>query len=572
MAALKLDSVRFAESSKLWLAVGLLFAVVTVTFFYKLYLARSFMRRLQRQGMPMPPHHWLFGHIPVMARIFGGLPPHAHPLFIGDQIRQAYPHLDTAFYLDIWPFGPPSLWVISPELVSQFTQDNSLPKYEGVRHFLKPLTGKKDLVTMEGHDWKHWRGKFNPGFSASNITGMIPAMVQDVRVYKEIIRKHAIDGDIFPLELATLGMSMDIIGRVVLDHEFNYQKSYNPLCSALIDQLAWCDAGLHSNPLEYINIARPIVQQYNAWRMNSYVDPLLAQRYSTVSQRPKSKYIADLLMSAYVKENSHPTNPSSLPTKMDPEFSEFMRAQVKLFLQAGHDTTAASIVYTLYTLSRHPLALTRLRSELDTVFGPDITATCDRLSENPHLLHQCSYLLAVVKETLRLYPPTATARFGTPGFFLSSTASSGHSRRLPTEHCLVVGNHHGIHHNPRFWPRVEDFLPERWLVDPSDPLYPVKNGWRPFEKGSRNCLGQELAMTEIKLVVAVMVREFEVRDAYAEWDSLRGRKDGGKSMRVNGERAYQITRGGGHPSENFPCRVSLVKAPEEAVAVGKGGM
>lgn len=553
MAAFTLDTIRVADTSKIWLAVGFLGAIATVAFFYRLYQARALMRRLQREGMPMPPHHWLFGHIPVVAKIFGGLPPHAHLFFIADQVRRAYPHLDTAFYLDIWPFGPSSLITISPELAYQFTQDKSLPKYEGVRQFLKPLTGKKDLVTMEGHDWKHWRNNFNPGFSASNITIMIPGMVEDVQTYKDIVRKHAVVGDIFPLELPTLAMSMDIIGRVVLDHELNSQRSYNPLTSALIDQLAWCNIGVHSNPLEYINIARPIVHQYNAWRMNSYLDPLLKRRYETVNQRPKSKYIVDLIMSAYVKENS----PDGRPTKMDPVFSEFMRAQVKLFLQAGHDTTSASIVYTCYMLQKHPESLRRLRDELDTVFGPDITATCDLLKEKPHLLGQCNFLLAVTKETLRLYPPTSTARFGLPDFYLID--SDG--KRMPTENCLVVANHHGIHHNPRFWPRVEEFLPERWLVDENHALYPVKNGWRPFERGPRNCLGQELAMTEIRLVVAILIREFNIHDAYADSDLEKGQTK--KNLRVNGERAYQITRGGGHPSENFPCRVSLVAGKEK---------
>lgn len=56
--------------------------------------------------------------------------------------------------------------------------------------------------------------------------------------------------------------------------------------------------------------------------MNSYVDLLLARRYEIVNEKPKSKYIADLIMSAYVKEN----NPDGRPTKMDPVFSDFIRA------------------------------------------------------------------------------------------------------------------------------------------------------------------------------------------------------------------------------------------------------
>ncbi|WEW56961.1 hypothetical protein PRK78_002420 [Emydomyces testavorans] len=526
METAKLEYIWAVDPARIWLAVVLLATPMMVTFFYRLYRARSFMRRLQREGMPMPPHHWLFGHLPV---------------------RRAYPHLDTAFYLDIWPFGPPFLMIISPELACQFTQHTSLPKYKGVRKFLRPLTGKRDLVTMEGHDWKHWRSNFNPGFSTKNITDMIPRMVEDVRIYRENIRKHSVAGDIFALEIPTLAMSMDIIGRVVLDHELNCQQSYNPLTAALIEQLAWCSAGLHSNPIEYFNIARPIVQQYNAWRMNSYLNPLLKSRYETVNQRPGSKYVADLIMAAYKRERKQ----DSRQDKMDPVFFEFMRAQVKLFLQAGHDTTAASIVYTFHMLHKHPKALYQLRKELDAVFGPDIAATCDILQEKPRLLSQCKFLLAITKESLRLFPPSSTARFGVPGFYLIDSDS----KRLPTENCLVLANHQAIHRNPRFWARAQEFLPERWLVSEGHPLYPAKNNWRPFERGPRNCLGQELAMTEIRLVIAIMVREFDIYDAYAESDLKNGRAK--KNLQVNGERAYQISRGGCHPSENFPCRVSL---------------
>ncbi|KAB5570736.1 cytochrome P450 [Coniochaeta sp. 2T2.1] len=540
-----------AARERAWPAIGLLAAVLVTTFLWKLYQARSFMRQLQRQGKPMPPHHWLLGHLPIAARVFRSLPPHAHLLLIADQIRRLHPELDTAFYLDVWPFGPPALMVVSPEIVSQFTQEGNLPKYKGVRRFLKPLTGKKDLVTMEGHEWKHWRNNFNPGFRASNIMDMVPTMIEEVRTYRDIIHQHAKTGDMFPLELPTLAMSMDIIGRVVMDEKFNSQREYNPLCEGLIDQLAWCDAGLHANPLGYVNVARPFVQRYNAWRMNSYVDPLLEQRYETVHQRKGSKFIVDLIMGAYVKEN----NVDKPPPKIDSEFSEFMRAQVKLFLQAGHDTTAASIVFTLHLLSKHPDTLRRLRSELDAVFGsPDPPSTCDVLSKKPHLLNQCDFLLAVVKETLRIYPPTATARSGLPGFDL--TDPSNGNAPLPTEGCLVVGNHFGIHHNPRFWPRADEFVPDRWLVAEGHELYPVRNGWRPFERGPRNCLGQELAMTEIRLVVAIMCREFDFREAYGESDRARGLET--ERLRVNGERCYQIIRGGGHPSDNYPCRVHLV--------------
>jgi hypothetical protein len=60
-----------------------------------------------------------------------------------------------------------------------------------------------------------------------------------------------------------------------------------------------------------------------------------------------------------------------------------------------------------------------------------------------------------------------------------------------------------------------------------------------------------MVMTEIKLVLAHLAREFEFKDAYDEWDGLSSRK-GPKTYR--GERAYQ---GATHPAQNYPCRVSI---------------
>lgn len=164
----------------------------------------------------MPPHHWLLGHIPLSVSIIRSMPPSAHGLYVGDQIRQRYPHLDSAFYLDSWPFATPILVVLKPDMMYQLTQANQIPKDKGVRRFLEPLTGKEDLVTLEGSAWKRWRAIFNPGFSATHITSLIPGMIEEVEVFKDILNEHVRNGDIFYLEEATLNLTIDIIGRIVM--------------------------------------------------------------------------------------------------------------------------------------------------------------------------------------------------------------------------------------------------------------------------------------------------------------------------------------------------------------------
>ena len=85
-----------------------------------------------------------------------------------------------------------------------------------------------------------------------------------------------------------------------------------------------------------------------------------------------------------------------------------------------------------------------------------------------------------------------------------------------------------------------------------DPLYPVKGAWRPFEYGPRNCIGQELAMMEMKIAIVLVLAMFDVQVAYEEID----RRTLSKLKRVNVERAYQLTLNG--PSLVLPCKIKQV--------------
>ncbi|KAI9884809.1 MAG: hypothetical protein M1823_003398 [Watsoniomyces obsoletus] len=526
-------------------------ALMMAVFLVKLYQARRHIRSLRAQGLAMPPHNPIFGHLLLIARIAMKLPRHAHGHYLGDLIRRRYPELGTAFYLDLWPFTPTVLVVISPTLAAQFTQERLLPKHPGLRRFFGPLTGKQDLLSMEGPAWKIWRGIFNPGFSTTHLMTLVPAIMKDVSIFCEQLQEHARRSDVFSLEEMTLNVTIDVIGRVALDAELDTQRTYNDMTAALRDQIGWCIFGLEPNPLTRFNPLRPIVHWYNNQRMNRYVKRELEDRYARRSDTSKSKSIVDLALKAYTAEN---VTDQTTSKHMDPTFQEFAISQIKLFIFAGHDTTASTICYVYHLLSQDPVALQRVRDEYDNVFGRDLSRTSSMITSQPHLLNQLPYTLAIIKETLRLYPVVNAPRAGQPDFFLTDD-TTGH--RYPTENCIVWLNHHALHRNPNFWIRPNEFVPERWLVGSDDPLHPVRNAWRPFELGPRNCIGKELAMLEVKMIMALTLRELDVKGAYEEWDRMKGRGKGGRN--VNGERAYQIQLGTAHPSDGFPCRVGFAK-------------
>ena len=106
------------------------------------------------------------------------------------------------------------------------------------------------------------------------------------------------------------------------------------------------------------------------------------------------------------------------------------------------------------------------------------------------------------------------------------------------------------------WPRVEGFLPERLLGDQDgiEALRPTKSGaWRTFEHRPRSCIGIELALTGLKVVLAFTIRDFDLKEAFEDWDRVN--KPKGVKM-VNGERAYQIQLCSAHPADGFPVRIS----------------
>ena len=150
-----------------------------------------------------------------------------------------------------------------------------------------------------------------------------------------------------------------------------------------------------------------------------------------------------------------------------------------------------------------------------------------------------------------------TMRQDIPGFSLTTLDGVA----LPTEGLLILTSTEATHQNPdpRVWIWPGEFLPERWLAKPGDELYPPQGAYRPppFDVGPRSCLGQTLSLIELRIVLILTVRRFEVVPAYEEWDRIQAEMEGlctrmarwvrGDDINtINGDRAYQMDKAGAH--------------------------
>lgn len=343
----------------------------------------------------------------------------------------------------------------------------------------------------------------------------------------------------------------------------NHQKNVHPAVKALLAIMPWTTVG---NPLERLNPIRPIViANYNRI-INKHMIPQLEQRYADFKSDPSQKHsdsIFTLMLAAHNKNlpiNSTKTSAST----MDKSFKDIVLYQIRMLLVAGHDTTTSILVYAYHILHKNPEALEKMRKEHTRVFGPDLTRASALLHEKPSLLNNIPYTLGVIKETMRIFPPGGAYRAGSPDVHLIDRNGT----QYPTDGCHVSVAHHTLHYSPNIYTDPELFQPERW-IDKGVEL----GGWRPFERGPRNCMGQDVAMLQLKVVLVLTSRRFKVTPAYEEWDRLEAVKGleskwsiarliGGKERfeknEINGDRAYQAENGGARPALGYPCRIEVV--------------
>lgn len=162
------------------------------------------------------------------------------------------------------------------------------------------------------------------------------------------------------------------------------------------------------------------------------------------------------------------------------------------FIFAGHDTTATTLAFTLWTVGRHPEIQNRVAEEVATIEDRPLT---------PADVSQLGYTGQVISEALRLCPPvpiagrTATRDISVDGY------------RVEAGSMVLVGTF-GMHRDPALWDNPLEFNPGRFSPSNVNQI----NRWQyiPFGAGPRSCIGDHFARLEITLALATIIRTVEI--------------------------------------------------------------
>ncbi|KAG6990200.1 Cytochrome P450 monooxygenase FUM15 [Fusarium oxysporum f. sp. conglutinans] len=194
----------------------------------------------------------------------------------------------------------------------------------------------------------------------------------------------------------------------------------------------------------------------------------------------------------------------SLLIKSNNFSDEAIKDQLLTLLAAGHETTASSLTWACYLLTKHPEIQAKLREEIREALPEDLNN--DRAIDLAGILEQLPYLNGIMYETLRLYPTVPmTIRHA-----VHDTRIGG--QFIPEGTDIIVSIWY-INRSPEIWgPDAAEFRPERWIRGDGKPN---QNGgassnynFLTFLHGPRSCIGQGFAKAEMRCLLATMVRSF----------------------------------------------------------------
>lgn len=251
----------------------------------------------------------------------------------------------------------------------------------------------------------------------------------------------------------------------------------HPLKVAMISQIELMNEAFvsfnHGIPFTKTTKRLKQIEDYNQDVRNILLPHIKAKLPGSAEDEKKKTVVLDLALKTMDKAVSGGLS--------EAQFIDQLIANLKIMMFAGHDTTAITMCMMFKCLQDNPKCLEQLRAEHDAILGTDPEKAADVIRESPHLVHSLPYTLAIIKETLRLYPIASTVRAGTPGCILTPRDET---TQYPTEGWAPWAAITVIQRDPKYWPRPDEFLPERWMVEADHPLHPVlKHAWLAFAIG-----------------------------------------------------------------------------------------
>lgn len=450
--------------------------------------------------------------------------------------------------MDLWPLGPEQMIITDPEFANQYITTRRLPKHTLHAVYLDPIIGRGNLISANGTHWKRLHDMIAPAFSVARTFKMIGQIAQECVVFHHVLSKRASGSEVVRLEQAISALAFDIISKAVFGVIVSSQeKRSDDLCD--LDTIVRKEFAIRNTWSPFAKRKLKSAKEQAICSLDNSIKSRLRARFETMitedidSSKKKDLGILDLILQDYIQ------SVTPRPTTINPEFESMAINVVKAMFLAGSGTVTDTLCFTFMLLSTHPQVVSKLREEHKRIFSSDPATITKILEAEPQRMKQLTYTNCVLMETLRMYPIGNTARApDTPGFI------NYKGQRLPVKsNTLICPVQHTWQMSPDVFPDPDEFLPERFIGMDKAGLV----AWRPFERGYRSCIGQYLAMEEMKAALVYTVQFFDL-SCYDLKPNKEQRVPWTKMDTVFGDRAFQEFLTEARPRDGMPMLLKRV--------------
>ncbi|XP_030492227.2 cytochrome P450 CYP72A219 [Cannabis sativa] len=502
-----------SSSSILSLCASLVGILIAVTWIWRVVdwvwlRPKRLEKGLRKQGFKGNPYRFLFGDLKESSKLIKEAT--SKPINLSDDVNpRIFPFLDLTvkkYGKDsfIWIGPTPRVNITNPQLLKDIlTKLDDFPKPRVNPLVLLLATG---LANYEGDKWVKHRRLINQAFHMEKLKHMVPAFYvscnemltkwEQLMVKQNGSDKECGEIDVWPY---LQNMTGDVISRTAFGSSYEEAKT--------IFQLQKEQAELAMKALRTVYVPGwrfvPTTLNKRMKQLDKQVQTLLKELINKRENAMRAGEAANddllgIMMESNFKEIKEHGNNKNVGMSIKDVIEE-----CKLFYFAGQETTSVLLVWTMVLLSRFPHWQARARDEVLQVFGDNMTPDFEGLS---HL----KVVTMIFYEVLRLYPPA---------IFINRTV---HEKTQLGNISIPAGVELSlpailVHCDTELWGEdAKEFKPERFAEGVSKATK-GQVSFFPFGWGPRICVGQNLAMVEAKMAMALILQRFtfELSPSYA---------------------------------------------------------
>jgi len=382
---------------------------------------------------------------------------------------------------------PPLLKHVFQSKVQRYAKDTDFSYYP-----FMPLLGT-GLVTSEGKLWRKQRSMVSVHFRIEILEEIVGiSMKGSLRLAQKLEKLRGNKKQHIPIAEEFRHLTLQVIGEAILSMSHEEADRVFPLLYLPIME----EANKRSlRPWrEYIPNSEWFMHKKRISSLDAYIKDILQKRWRRRFPNDSSngkcslpaEDIIDRIMDDVAKQGG----------KWNKTVESQLCYEIKTFMLAGHETSAAMLSWALYELTQNPRCMAKVREEANAAFPKDGSYP------TKEAIQKMDYTYAVLKEALRKYSvvPVVTR--------VTKEEDMLYDYKIPkgTTIGLLLQS---VHHREDIWPNPDKFEPERFL----EPNKVEPYTFLPFIDGPRNCLGQHLALLEGRIILGHIVQNFNFTPA-----------------------------------------------------------